>query len=267
MTDAPNPPGSSEPPPPPPPPDERSRPEERAPEERAPAHRLEGALDSTPPQRFRTYVAVAIAVVSILGAVCAFTGTLAEQGARQLDQQGLQDDASRQQIVTSLNGTVNEDLRNLAPYQEEIKAAEALQSQAATLDSSDPTSAALLRAQAESELVLARTQLNFFQAALPAPGPSGKPAQYDPDAALQRLENNDPQLNQLKPDATIAAADGKHQTSVNLAGLVTLFIAALLFLTLAQFTRPVVRRTFAGAGVITALLAVLLWVVVLVSAA
>src|SRR5690348_6667737 len=124
MTDAPNPPGGRELPPPPPPPSEQ----------RATSHRtLEGALDSTPPERFRTYVAVAIALVSILGAVCAFTGTLAEQSARQLDQQGLQDDASRQQIITNLNGTVNEDLRNLAPHQEEIKAAEALQSQAATL--------------------------------------------------------------------------------------------------------------------------------------
>lgn len=224
-----------------------------------PAHRAE--------DRFRTYVAIAIALVSILGAVCAFTGTLAEQSARQLDQQGIQDDASRQEVITNLNGTVNEDLRNLAPYQEEIKAAEALQSQAATLDSSDPTSAALLRAQAESELVLARTQKSFFRAALPDPGSSGKPAQYDPDQALQRLENNNAQLKQLKPDATIQAADSKHAQSVNLAGLVTLFIAALLFLTLAQFTRPSIRRLFAGAGGLTAMIALLLWVIVLVNAA
>jgi hypothetical protein len=256
MPDSPPPQSGSDAPPPPPPP-----------QSPAAEHRPSGALSGSPPERFRAYVAVAIALVSILGAMCAFTGTLAEQGARQLDQQGIQDDASRQQIITSLNGTVNEDLRNLAPYQEEVKAADVLQSQAATLDDSDPTSAALLRAQAESELVLARTQLSFFRAALPDPGPSGKPAQYDPDQALQRLENDDPQLGQLKPDATIQAADTKHEESINLAGLVTLFIAALLFLTLAQFTRPAVRRLFAGAGAVTATLALLLWILVLVTSA
>ena len=258
MPDEPAPPSGTDTAPPPPPPPAGS-----GTTETAGGH---ATHTGAPNDRFRTYVAIAIALVSIIGAVCAFTDTLAEQGARQLDQQGIQDDASRQQIVTNLNGTVNEDLRNLAPYQEEIKAAAVLQSQAATLDTSDPTSAAILRAQAESELVLARTQRDFFRAALPDPGPSGKPAQYDPDAALRRLENNDPQLNQLKPEATIQAADTKHAESVNLAGLVTLFIAALLFLTLAQFTRPYVRRLFAGAGGVTALVALLLWVLVLVSA-
>lgn len=215
--------------------------------------------------RFRTIVAIGIAIVSILGAVVAFTGTLAGQDARQLDQQGLQDASTQQQIITNLNATVEQDQRNLAPYQEDIKAAATLQSQAATLDSTDPASAAKLRAQAQSYLVLARTRLSLFQGALPDPGPTDKPVQYDPQAALQRLENRDAKLPELRPDATLAQAEAKHSQSVNLVGLVTLFIAALLFLTLAQFTRPSIRRLFAGAGSITSLIAIALWVVVLVT--
>lgn len=223
------------------------------------------AGEHRPEDRFRTRVAIAIAVVSILGAVVAFTGTLAGQSASELDQSGIEDTSTQQQVITNLSGTVEEDLRNLAPYQEDLKAADILQSQAATLDNSDPSAAAQLRAQAQSYKVLARTRAQFFRGALPAPGSSGKPVQYDPAAVLHRLEAENEQLSELRPDATLAQADAKHAQSVNLVGLVTLFIAALLFLTLAQFTRPAIRRLFAVAGGATALIALALWVVVLVT--
>ena len=223
------------------------------------------AAEHEPEDRFRTLVAIAIAVVSILGAVVAFTGTLAGQTAAQLDQSGIEDTAQQQQIITDLNAEVEEDVRNLAPYQEDIKAATVLQSQAASLQSSDPSAAADLQSQAESYLVLARTRSSFFRGGFPSPGATNKPVQYDPQAALNRLENNDEQLSELRPDATIAQADDKHAQSTNLVGLVTLFIGALLFLTLAQFARPAVRRFFALAGGVTAAIALALWVVVLVS--
>ena len=216
--------------------------------------------------RFRTWVAIAIAVVSILGAVVAVTGTLTEQTARQLDQQGLQDQATQQQVITNLNATVQEDERNLGPYQEDVKAAAALQSQAATLQSSDPSGAAALNAQAKSYLVEARTRLTFFQGQQPAPGPSDSPVAYDSAAALQRLENNNTQLSELRPESTLDQAESQHGKAVNLVGLVTLFIASLLFLTLAQFTRPAIRRFFAAAGGIVALAALALWIVLLVTA-
>jgi hypothetical protein len=236
-------------------------------EQTPPPFLIEEVTTREPEDRFRTWVAIGIAIVSILGAVVAFTGTLAGQTARQLDQSGIEDTSRQQQIITDLSGTVEEDLRNLAPYQEAIKAAGVLQSQAATLSSSNPSAAAQLRNQAESYLVLARTRAQFFRGAFPAPGPSDGPVQYDPKAALQRLQNQNEQLSELRPAATIAQADAKHAQGVNLVGLVTLFIAALLFLTLAQFTRPAIRRVFAGAGAFTAALAVVLWIVVLVTGA
>ncbi len=276
----PPPPGDGLPPPPPPdlPRPERSEPE---PEPEAPyipggpvgvaaAVDEEGvvaegeARGKEPEDRFRTWVAIGIAIVSILGAVVAFTGTLAAQTASQLDESGIEDTATQQQIITNLNATVQEDERNLAQYQEDLKAAAILHSQAATLSSSDPSSAAQLRDQAESYTVLARTRASFFRGAFPAPGPDNGPVQYDPKAALQRLENSNEQLSELRPDSTLQQADATHSQGVNLVGLVTLFIAALLFLTLAQFTRPAIRRVFAAAGVLTALVAVVLWILVLV---
>ncbi|MFN2582344.1 MAG: hypothetical protein ABR498_06350 [Candidatus Dormibacteria bacterium] len=215
--------------------------------------------------RFRSIVAVAIAVVSILGAIVAVTGTLSEQTARRFDQQGLQDEATQQEVITNLSATIQEDVRNLAPYQEDVKAAYLLQSQAASVEGSDPTTAAQLNAQAQSYLVEARTRLTFFQGATPQPGPSDKPVQYDSAGALQRLENENTQLSELRPEATLDQAETQHAQSVNLVGLVTLFIASLLFLTLAQFARPAIRRVFAGAGGLVAVVGVVLWVIVLVT--
>lgn len=216
-----------------------------------------------PVDRFRTWVAIGIALVSILGAVVAFSATLTEQDARRLDDQGIQDAARQQQIVTDLQATVNSDLRYLAPYQEHVKAAQILDDQATTLQATDPAGADRLRAQAQSERVLARTWQGFFQGAVPVAGDAAAPLKYDPVAALQRLEANDADLQELRPDAVLAEADDSHTRSVHLVGLVTLFVAGLLFLTLAQFTRPAIRRIFAGAGGLAAVIGVVLWVLVL----
>ena len=226
------------------------------------------AVESTsemgePEDRFRTWVAIAIAIVSILGAVVAFSATLTEQDARRLDQQGIQDASRQQQIITDLQATVDADLRYLAPYQEHIKAAQILDDQANTLQATDPDSASLLHAQAESERVLARNWQAFFQGAFPVTGDANKPVQYDAAAALKRLEINNSDLQELRPEAILAQADAKHTKSVNLVGLVTLFVAGLLFLTLAQFTRPSIRRIFAAAGGLVAVGAAILWVLML----
>lgn len=217
-----------------------------------------------PADRFRTWVAIAIAVVSVLGAVVAFSATLTDQSARQLDQQGVENVSRQQQIITELQATVDADLRYLAPYQEHIKAAQMLDTQANTLTAAHPNSAALLHAEAESERVLARTWQALFQAAIPtATGDADKPVQYDAAAALQRLEANSPDLHELRPEAVLAQADATHTESVSLVGLVTLFVASLLFLTLAQFTRPSIRRIFAAAGGLVAVGSLVLWVMVL----
>ena len=211
--------------------------------------------------RFRTGVAVAIAVISILGAIVAFRGTLAEQDARRLDQQGIQEQSQREQIITNLQAQVDEDIRNAGIYQEHLKASQILSDQAGK--ATDPSLASSLRADAQAELVLAHTSERFFGGAIPNDsGKSGDAVTYDRDKTLARLEANNDQLRELRPDQTIASADEKHIQSNNLVGLVTLFIAALLFLTLAQFTRRGMREIFAAAGGVVAIAGVLLWIVV-----
>jgi hypothetical protein len=207
-------------------------------------------------------LAVAIALVTVLGAVVAVFGSLTQQRASDLDQQGLREAARQEQIVSDLQAKVNQDVRNLGPYQEHLKAVKLLHDEADKIRSSDSDLADSLDAQAEGEAVLARNRQNFFQARLPDPGDAGKPVVYDAAAALQGLEETNDELNGLRPDATIAQADTLHTKAAYLAGLVTLFVAALLFFTLAQFARPSLRRIFTVAGAVVAVTALGLFVAV-----
>ena len=60
----------------------------------------------------------------------------------------------------------------------------------------------------------------------------------------------------------MASAEAAHTRADRLLGLVTLFIAGLVFLTLSQFARRVTRPWFAGAGGLCALVGTALWIVV-----
>ena len=214
------------------------------------------------PRRSSVGLAVATALVTVLGAVVAVYGSLTQQRASDLDQQGLREAARREQIQTDLQAKVNQDVRNLGPYQEHLKAVKLLHDEAAKVRPLDAALADSLDAQAQGEAVLARSRQSFFQVQIPQTGADGKPVVYDADAALQALQEGNGELNGLRPEATIEQADNLHTKAAYLAGLVTMFVAALLFFTLAQFTRPTLRRIFAIAGGAVAVAATVLFVAV-----
>jgi hypothetical protein len=201
-------------------------------------------------------------MVTVLGAVVAVFGSLTQQRASDLDQQGLREAARREQINTDLQARVNQDVRNLGPYQEHLKAVKLLHDEADKVRPSDAALADSLDSQAQGEAVLARNRQNYFQVQIPQTGDEGKPVVYDPAAALQALKETNTELNGLRPEATIQQAESLHTSAAYLAGLVTMFVAALLFFTLAQFTRPSLRRIFAAAGGVVAVTAAALFVVV-----
>jgi hypothetical protein len=211
--------------------------------------------------RFRVWAAVGIAVVSILGAGVAFSASLAEQNAHQLDLKSLQESARVEEFRSEAESTANSDLRSAAIYQEHRKAASQLAEQAA--GTQDPALAAVLRVQAEHELVLARIAGQYFRGGAPTDnGDAATPVEFDRQAEIDRLLSENPELGQLHPQATLDQADLLNGRTVRLVGLVTLFIAGVLFLTLAQFTRRSIRPLLAAAGVTAAAIGILLWIVV-----
>jgi hypothetical protein len=196
--------------------------------------------------RFGKLVALTIALVSVLGAIVAFTANTQDREARRLDREVIQQTQRREQITSDLESQVDRDLRNLSVYQEHLKAATVLRQQADA--AANPTEAAGLRAEALDEEALARARARFFSAAVPIPGQGQGPVEYDRAAAIQQLTDANDELRKLTPDATRELAKAQHERTDNLGGLVTLIVAALIFLTVAQFARSRARVVFAVAG-------------------
>jgi hypothetical protein len=212
--------------------------------------------------RFRTFVAVGIALLSIVGAAIAYRGSVTTDAATRIEQDGLHEAVQQQRILTEYNLELDEDLRGLPPYQEAREAARILGVQADALAAEFPELGALLRAQAAGEEQLATARFNDFLVQLPNGPTDGAPATYDKEGALQRLKTEDDELSKLHPQAMVAQASHERAVSVDLMLLVTLSVAAVVFLTLAQFVRRTLRRLFAGSGAVVGVLAVLLWILV-----
>jgi hypothetical protein len=213
--------------------------------------------------RFRTGVAIIIAAVSILGAVVAWRGALVANSAGVKDQVYIQQLAEQQQSIALLTSRVEEDVRQVGPYAEHVRAAQILETQAVAAQAKYPDLALKLRRDAKSELALAAERRRFITSGqTEITNDPNNPVKYDRDAALKDAEQGDSELQKLHPDVTIATARQLHTKSQYLVALVTLFVAALFFLTLAQFTGRGARRIFAGAGLLVAVVSLSGWIAV-----
>ena len=207
----------------------------------------------------RAVIAVSIAVVSVLGALVAWQATVIGEEAAKSDGLGLQEVTLRVQEEAKHQATVDEDVRIFALYHEHIDAAALLSADADRVRQSDPRLATNLDAQAQDELLLARTVHDYFQAARwIGPNDTSYPTQY----VLDYLNANDPNTEKIRPEADFARGRALHWQTVLLIGLVAVFVAALVFLTLAQLSRRQLRPLFASAGFAVTGLGLLLWTLI-----
>ena len=221
-----------------------------------------GPAAAEPADRFRTVVAVLIAVTSILGAVVAWRASVSSSDAGDLDEQATQELVLQEQELASIEGLVANDQRLFARYQEHILAWRILLRQADETRQSDVGLADALKAQAAGELALARSLRRFFQGGTPDFGDEEGKVVYDREFVMNNLRANNPELAELDPDATFALAEEEHDRTVRLVGVFTLVIVALFFLTIAQFAREAIRGLFAVAGVVVALAGLVLFALV-----
>jgi hypothetical protein len=221
--------------------------------------------DATHPRtdRFRAWVGVLIAVVSIIGAVDVWRASVESSDGSDFAQQGTQQLILQQQTRGSIEAGVARDFRLFTQFQEHVMNWRQLLSQADTVASSDPTLAAGLRSQARTELSAARhirpLMQNFDR---PDFGDARGVVQFDPAQQATALEAADLELSGLRPDLSFADADSAHRRALHLVGIAVLFAAALLFLTFAQVARRGARGIFALAGIAAMLAATVLFVVV-----
>ena len=207
----------------------------------------------------KTLVIVAIAMVSSMGAFVAYRASLADQDSFRLYQTGLQEFARQEQIKTNYEAQIDQDLRNLGPYQEHRKAADLLIEQADKVRAQQPALANILLAQAQDELALARLRAGLFLRLKPDVGAADQPVTYDRAYALKYALQNDNEYNDLRPNAILVQATKIEGKATDLTELVILFVGALVFLTLATFTRPAIRQWFAAGGGLFTLLGVVVF--------
>jgi hypothetical protein len=211
--------------------------------------------------RTTVWMAVVIAVLSILIAIAAWRSTEADSVASDLDSSAIQQLARQQEEHGHLEGIVAQDLWLFPRYQEHALAAARLTAEADGLRALDPGLAARLDLEAQGHAALARSLLPFFQGGTPAIDADGMSV-YDRDYVLRNLEAGSIGLQDLRPDEALAAAGQAHAKAGSLVGLVILFAACLLLVSIAQASRLAIRRPLAAAGTLGAVIGAILLVLV-----
>jgi hypothetical protein len=205
--------------------------------------------------RFHTRVAVLIACVSMVGAVAAWRASIHADKASELDQQAIQEHTQKAELDLTFAALANEDVRQVTVYRSELAASITSAQEADAVRASNPGRAAELDAQALEELRQAETTRRFI---VYIDESSASVAQIapTPDLYVSWLQNSNSDYKKLQPEATHNLAQAEHLTAQWLIEIVGAFIAALVFLTLAQLSDTGKRRGFVAVGSLIALIGV-----------
>ncbi len=207
--------------------------------------------------RYRT--GIAIAIVSILGAIVAWRASTVSGAAAGLGQQATTELAEKQQIAARLHNNVNQDLRLLASYQEHLWLEARLRDDARNVRNEDPALANALEVRANGEAVLLRAIDQFFIVAHPDVDPAKAIATYDRARAIQYLADYEPRLAELRPQELAAATGTQQRLARQLVLMGAVLVIALFFLTVAQLPGLARARGFELAGLSAAAVALFLF--------
>lgn len=202
--------------------------------------------------RFRTWVTLLIAAVSIIGAVVAWRASVLAWDSAGRAQEGLIQLTLQQQKLAEINGGIAQDFRVFVRFQEAVMAYRTLLRQARQVRAQDPTLARELETRAKTHLAVARNLNALFHRSTADFGdPSGN-VEYDPGGNVEFLRSTDLELAGLSPRESLEEAASGHGRVVQLVGIIALLAGALFLLTLGRLTGKSVRGVFAGAGAATA---------------
>lgn len=201
--------------------------------------RIRAALNH--PELSAVLLAVLIGFASVFSAVIAWRASLVSIDASRYQSLAVQQQARREQIERELEGTVEQDQRFVADFQEHALAARELQSQADAIRATDSTAADALDVQAQSEAALARSLTPFFLGAGGIALDDTGTVPYDKAFVLRNLQDSDPELRELTTSNVANLANQANAKSIDLVGVAAVVVAALFFLTVAQVNRRRIR--------------------------
>jgi hypothetical protein len=224
--------------------------------------------------RLHDWLPIAIVVVSVFAAVMGWLASVADEHATRSDELGRQDFVSQQSALLSDTQQVDSDLLLFGNYEQYSLLGQRLLVDANKLGGTDGQS---LAREGRADIEVARglgsqmSSLSYSPAmpydySIPVGGgylqPSGTyQAGNPPDAAsaLASVLSYDPSLVTLAPNRLHAQAQAQRERGVELVGVAALFIAGLVFFTLAALSRGLRTVWFSTCGLAVALVAVVLF--------
>jgi hypothetical protein len=184
-----------------------------------------------------TWIPLAIALVSVMGAVVAWRASTFSTSAADLDQQATQQLLERREIFAEFRGRIAYDQRLVAEAQDHFKR---------WFFENDRNTR--VTAEGDREWSLAENLYRFmWSSAIVGPDDTGNLG-YDAKKALAEMKSGDKDWANVLPAQTSRLADRAQTKVIRLIGVTALFVLALFFLTIAQLARPELRRVFAGVG-------------------
>src|SRR3954469_16550533 len=171
------------------------------------------------PERSAALLAVLIGFASVFSAVIAWQASLSSIDASRYQSLAVQQQARREQIERELEGTVEQDQRFVAQYQEHALAARELQAQADSIRATDAQAADVLDVQAQSESAQARALAPFFLGATGIALDENGTVPYDTAFVVRSLQDADPELRELTTSNVGELADRADAKSIDLVAV------------------------------------------------
>jgi hypothetical protein len=201
------------------------------------------------------WLPVAIVLASLAAATMAWQASVAEERATHKDVLSRQDLVREQQIDLEKVQEVDAHLRVFGEFERSRLLANALQRDSARLGGAAGRRLA-------NEAHASRTASDALGSQLLLDPGTSSAAPYDVRALLRAVQTGDRELSSLEPNRLRASARHQRTLALRLTGLLVIFIAALVFLTVAAVARSALSNWFAASGAVTVLVATVLFFVV-----
>jgi hypothetical protein len=214
-------------------------------------------------ERLHNWIPLAIVIASCLAAVMGWRASVLEEDATHSDELSRQELVQQQQLLVQDNQSVDADISIFGQFVQDSLLAQSLRRDAARGKSPNE----LLQTQAQGQLEAAGELGSAIENENYAFDPSnpmnngalnldgsyavGNP--YGASSALTYAENGDYDLHGLVPAALHAQATSQRGRALAYTGLAALFIAALVFFTMAAVTSAAPTIVFALSGAVVLL--------------
>jgi hypothetical protein len=201
--------------------------------------------EANPSNRFEAFLAICIALATVLGAILAARAAVYNDAANDADQAGLSSAIDLALTQASIEAQRAQNLSAFLQFEQHRRLAELISNQMDQLDVSSAAWAQLDR-ESSAEWNQAVNSRYFFDASFYDKFTNTFDQQAFVDSQLAEAAS----LKDLNPDPKFGQADDKRATASQLLGLIAVLAVALLCFAVANILESRLRYWLAGLGVL-----------------